>query len=78
DNFENVKLLITDGISYEKEYELKYELNDSTLTFLSSNEINAGLILDDLTGEEYFILLRIKLNNSIEPRFYSFSNNSEL
>lgn len=78
DNFENVKLLITDGISYEKEYELKYELNDSTLTFLSSNEINSGLILDDLTGEEYFILLRIKLNNSIEPRFYSFSNNSEL
>ena len=78
DNFESVKLLITDGISYEKEYELKYELNDSTLTFLSSNEINSGLIIDDLTAEEYFVLLRIKLNNSIEPRFYSFSNNSQL
>ncbi len=78
DNFENVKLLITDGIAYEKEYELKYELNDSILTFLSSNEINSGLIMDNLTGEEYYVLLRIKLNNSIEPKYYSFSNNSEL
>lgn len=78
DNFENVKLLITDGIEYEKEYELKYELNDSILTFLSSNEINSGLIIDNLTGEEYYVLLRIKLNNSIEPKYYSFSNNSEL
>ena len=78
DNFENVKLLITDGIAYEKEYELKYELNDSILTFLSSNEINSGLIIDNLTGEEYYVLLRIKLNNSIEPKYYSFSNNSEL
>ena len=78
DNFESVKLLITDGKEYEKECELKYELNDSVLTFLSSNEINSGLIIDELTGEEYFILLRLKLNNSIEPRFYSFSNNSDL
>lgn len=78
DNFESVKLLITDGLEYEKEYELKYELKDSVLTFVSSNEINSGLILDNLTGEEYYVLLRLKLNNSIEPRFYSFSNNSEL
>lgn len=78
DNFESVKLLVTDGLEYEKEYELKYELEDSVLNFVSSNEINSGLIIDNLTGEEYYILLRLKLNNSIEPRFYSFSNNSEL
>ena len=78
DNFENVKLLVTDGLEYEKEYELKYELKDSVLTFVSSNEINSGLILDNLNGEEYYVLLRLKLNNSIEPRFYSFSNNSGL
>ena len=78
DNFESVKLLITDGIEYEKEYELNYELNDSVLTFVSTNEINSGLIIDELTGEEYYILLRLKLNNSIDPRFYSFSNNSDL
>lgn len=78
DNFESVKLVITDGIEYEKEYELEYELKDSVLSFSSSNEINSGLIIDNLTGQEYYILLRLKLNNSIEPRFYSFSNNSEL
>ena len=78
DNFESVKLLVTDGIEYEKEYELNYELNDSVLSFISSNEINSGLIIDELTGQEYYILLRLKLNNSIEPRYYSFSNNSEL
>ena len=53
DNFENVKLLITDGLEYEKEYELKYELKDSILTFVSLNEINSGLILDNLSGDEY-------------------------
>lgn len=78
DNFESVKLVITDGFEYEKEYELDYELEDSVLKFISSNEINSGLIIDTLTGEEYYILLRLKLNNSIEPRYYSFSNNSEL
>lgn len=78
DNFESVKLLVTDGIEYEKEYELKYELEDGVLTFVSSNEINSGLIIDNLTGEEYYVLLRLKLNNSNEPRFYSFSNNSKL
>ena len=75
DNFENVKLLITDGLEYEKEYELKYELKDSILTFVSLNEINSGLILDNLSGDEYYVLLRIKSNNSIDPKFYSFSNN---
>ena len=78
DNFENVKLVITDGLGYEKEYELNYELKDSTLSFISSNEINSGLIIDDLEGEEYYILLRLKQNNSIDPRYYSFSNNSKL
>lgn len=78
DNFESVKLLITDGIEYEKEYELKYELNDNVLSFVSSNEINSGLIIDDLTGSDYYVLLRLKLNNSIEPRYYSFSNFSNL
>ena len=78
DNFENVKLVITDGFEYEKEYELDYELKDSVLKFISSNEINSGLIIDNLKGEEFYILLRLKLNNSIEPRYYSFSNNSEL
>ena len=78
DNFESVKLLITNGVKYEKEYELNYELKDSVLSFISSNEINSGLLIDNLNDNEYYILLRLKLNNSIEPKYYSFSNNSNL
>ena len=39
DNFESVKLLITDGIEYEKEYKLNYELEKNNLKFISSEEI---------------------------------------
>lgn len=76
DNFESVKLVITDGKQYEKEYTLTYEFDETTLNFVSNNEINAGIILDDLELGEYYILLRLKLNNSNDPRYYSFSNSS--
>ena len=78
DNFESVKLVIIDGNEYKKEYELNYEINDSMLNFISSNEINSGIVIDELTGKNYYILLRLKLNNSINPKYYSFSNTSKL
>lgn len=77
DNFESVKLVITDGKQYEKEYILNYEFEDTTLNFVSSNQMNSGIILDELDGSEYYILLRLKLNNSNDPRYYSFSNSSK-
>lgn len=76
DNFESVKLLITDGKQYEKECTLNYEFDETTLSFVSNNEMNAGIILDDLELGEYYILLRLKLNNSNDPRYYSFSNSA--
>lgn len=77
DNFENVKLVITDGKQYEKECILNYEFEDTTLNFVSTNEMNAGIILDELDPGEYYVLLRLKLNNSNNPRYYSFSNSSK-
>lgn len=74
DNFESVKLIITDGKQYEKECTLKFEFEDKNLNFVSNNEMNSGIILDDLETGEYYVLLRLKLNNSNEPRYYSFSN----
>lgn len=76
DNFESVKLVITDGIEYEKEYNLNHTLEDSILIFSSNSEINSGIIIDNLEGNEYYVLLRLKLNNSIDPRYYSFTNTS--
>lgn len=76
DNFESAKLVITDGLEYEKTYPLSYEFSENNLIF-TSNEINSGIIIDELEDVEYYILLRLKLNNSIDPRYYSFTNNTE-
>lgn len=77
DNLENVKLVITDGLDYEQTYTLNYDFEDTYLFFSSDKEINAGIVLDELEDGEYFILLRLTLNNSADPRYYSFSNSSD-
>ncbi len=76
DNLENAKLVITDGLEYEQSYALNYSFENTYLIFSSDNEMNNGIILDKLSEGEYYILLRLTLNNSVEPRYYSFSNAS--
>ena len=78
DNFEGAKLVITDGVDYENVYNVNYSFEENNLIFSSDVEINSGIIIDDLKACEYYILLRLKLNNSAEPKYYSFINNSEL
>lgn len=73
DNFESAKLVISDGEDYEKLYKLKTELKQNELIF-SSDEINNGIIIDELENKEYYIFIRIKLNNSVDPKYYSFKN----
>lgn len=76
DNFESAKLVVTDGSDYEKEYTLDYDFNEDNLLF-STKEINSEIVIDNLENKEYYILLRLKLNNSIDPRYYSLVNSSE-
>ena len=76
DNFENAKLLITDGKDFNLELNMDIEFNENDMTF-SLKEINNTLILDDLDYSRYYILVRIKLNNSVDPRYYSFSNTTK-
>lgn len=76
DNFEGVKLVITDGGEYEKTYNLNFNLEDNKLEFSSDIEINSGIILDELENKDYYCMLRLKLNNSAEPKYYSFINSS--
>lgn len=77
DNFESVKLIVKDGKEYEKTYKLEYSFDEANnLIFSSDSEINSGIILDDLEIGEYFLILRVKMNNSVNPRFYSFKNTS--
>lgn len=77
DNLENAKLIITDGIEYEESYALNYEFDGINLLFSSDKEMNKEIILDDLNPGQYYLLLRLSLNNSAEPRYYSFSNSSD-
>ena len=79
DNVESVKILLTDGLDYEKTYNLKYSIEENYLVFDTTEEINTGINLDKLEiGSQYYILLRLKLNNSVNPKFYSFANCDEL
>lgn len=76
DNFESVRLVITDGLEFEESYNLNYEFSENNLVFSSSEKINSGIILDKLENSKYYILLRLKVNNSVNPKYYSFSNAS--
>ena len=77
DNFESIKLIITDGLEYEKSYKINHEFDNNVLLFSSNNEINSGIIIDELDLKEYICLIRVKLNNSTEPKYYSLKNISE-
>ena len=53
------------------------ENKEDELYFYSDKEINNTIIIDELKNEEYYIFLRVKLNNSVDPRYYSFKNISD-
>ncbi len=74
DNLESVKLYITDGMEFEETFMLDYSFEENKVLFFPSEKINTGLILDNFENGEYYLLLRLKLNNSYEPRYYSFRN----
>lgn len=80
DNFENAKLVICDGYEYEKSYNLNYNLDkvQKKLYFSTDNNMNKGVVIDELPEGEYFFLIRIKTNNSIDPKYYSLKPIEEI
>ena len=77
DNFESAKLYVTDANGFEKNYKLDAKVEEETLYLSTTSQINTGLILDELTPGEYILLVRIKMNNHVNPKYYSLSNHSE-
>jgi len=77
DNFESVKAFIIDGNGFEKSYSLDGKIENGNLFFTTTNTLNDGIILDDLEPGEYIVLVRLKLNNSVNPKYYSLSNKSK-
>lgn len=72
DNLEGAKLVLTDGFE-EIEYKLETAIKDEVLTF-GVNQINNTINLDKLSNNNYYILLRLKLNNSTNYRYYNLKN----
>lgn len=75
DNFENAKLVLVDENS-EQEYAIQGSVEDNKLIFSSVGNINSGICLDDIKAGNYYLKLRLKLNNSTNPNYYTFTNNS--
>lgn len=77
DNFETVKLLVTNGEDFEKTYPLTGVFGEEGLILTTANEMNSGCILDDLPEGEYTVFVRLKLNNSVNPKYYSLAKATE-
>lgn len=75
ENFENAKLILTDG---ENEITCNIEVNieEKVLNFETS-QINKAIELDSLDIGKYYVLLRLKLNNSASAKYYTLSNASD-
>lgn len=77
DNFESVRLVISNGKNYQKMYKMNTEFKDEELYFSSDQEINNTIIIDELEIGKYYIFLRVKLNNSVDAKYYSFKKASD-
>lgn len=74
DNFENAKLILTDGEN-EITCNIETEIEEKKLKFTTS-QINKAIELDRLSEGNYYVLLRLKLNNSANAKYYTLSNDS--
>ncbi|MBP3597697.1 MAG: N-acetylmuramoyl-L-alanine amidase [Clostridia bacterium] len=76
DNYESSRIIISDGLGFEKEYKLTTDFDENEL-ILTSNYINDGIKLEELKEGKYYIMIRLKLNNSNNHKYYLIKNSSE-
>ena len=76
DNFEGAKLIFTNGVD-EKTVSLETHIEEKNLIFKTS-QINEAIELDKLDFGNYYILFRVKLNNSSVPKMYFLAPETEL
>ena len=76
DNFEGVKVLVTDGENYNELYDANFSFEDENLYF-ETEYINDFIDLENLEVNKYYVLIRLKLNNSKDYKYYLLSNSSD-
>lgn len=78
DNYEGIRIIVTDGDKYNKEYKANAEFKDNNLLFSFKSNINNSINLDDLpAGNKYYVQVRLKVNNSKDHKYYLLSNSSK-
>ena len=77
DNYEGIRLIITDGAKVNKEYRLDTSFQDNNLIFSSSGNMNKSINLEELeAGYKYYVKIRLKVNNSKDYKYYLLENKS--
>lgn len=63
----------------EVEYDITYEVEDDTLIFYTSKELNSGVDLESLSIGEYIVLLKVDYNIEVsnESKYYALINNTD-
>lgn len=72
ENLENVKLVVTDGKN-EFAYDVETKLDNKLLMFETA-QINKAIELDKLNAGNYYVFLRVKMNNNVNAKYYTFEN----
>ena len=76
DNFEGAKIILSNG-KHEEKISLDTYFDGKNLYF-STSQINNAVELDKLDVGNYYILFRLKLNNSSIPKLYFLSSNESI
>ena len=76
DNYEGLKILVTDGENYNELYSANVSFDDENLYF-EVDYINNFIDLENLEINTYYVLVRLKLNNSKDYKYYLLNNVSD-
>ena len=76
DNYETSKLILSNGSDFEKEYKIYSSFEDDNIVLTTSNYINDAIDLEEVEPGQYYFMIRLKLNNSSNPKYYLLKNTS--
>lgn len=77
DNYESARFLLVDSSDNEKEYKVTTSFEENNIVITTSNYINDAINLEDLDAGKYNFMIRLKLNNSSNHKFYLLKNSSK-
>ena len=78
DNYEGIRLIVTDGENINKEYKVDVSFEGNILSFSNSKSINNSINLEELeANNKYYVKIRVKVNNNKDYKYYLLENKSE-